>query len=204
VKFINIFKKRKLLLSYTLTFDSNNQLSIKIDKFAESISNHDYIRLWALYQVEMMVAFNYSQNIESVISISMIEKIVEKEFDDNTDCFERAKISENISYTEEPVTGLLNFTGDFYSKKQSRFLTADFLLNIDNKHAVYGGIGLLQYSINRCKENPDDLDLVYHTAKHLELLFKTGDNNDQQRIKTFPDTAYALAIRSSGDLRRVQ
>ncbi|OPY78566.1 MAG: hypothetical protein A4E64_00839 [Syntrophorhabdus sp. PtaU1.Bin058] len=190
--FIDILLRRRHLLSYRLVFDSNGRISVNVSPSTPSLPDHEYIRLWSYFYTESMRVLNYPENITALLSLATLEKIVDKPFDALTDCFDRAGLSDNLHYTEEAVPGDIVLTGDFYSKDMRRILAAQFPAGISDNFAVYGGVGLLQYSINRCRENSDDLRIVHNTVENLIFLFK-GKNDT---VNSFPDTAYALAAGS--------
>jgi hypothetical protein len=143
-----------------------------------------------------MHVLNYPENITALLSLATLEKIVNEPFDVQTDCFDRAGLSDNIQYTEEAIAGDIILTGDFYSKGLQRILAAQFPTGITDNYAIYGGVGLLQYSINRCDKNSDDLRVAHNAVENLMFLFKTGNN----AVNSFPDTAYALAAGSFNNL----
>lgn len=190
--FTDILLRRRHLLSYRLVFDSYGRISVGVSLSAPSLPDHEYIRLWSYFYTEAMRVLNYPENITTLLSLATLEKIVDKPFDALTDCFDRAGLSDNLHYTEEAVPGDIILTGDFYSKGLRRILAAQFPAGISDNFAVYGGLGLLQYSVNRYKENSDDLRIAHNTVENLMFLFKAKNN----AVNSFPDTAYALAAGS--------
>jgi len=196
--FMDILLRRRHLLSYKLVFDSNGRISVEVYPSTPSLPGHEYIRLWTYFYTETMRVLNYPENITTLLSLATLEKIVNEPFDVLTDCFDRAGLSDNVRYTEEAIAGDILLTGDFYSKGLRRILAAQFPAGITDNFAVYGGVGLLQYSINRCDKDSDGLRIAHNTVENLMFLFKAGNN----AIDSFPDTAYALAAGSFNGPRR--
>jgi hypothetical protein len=195
---IDILLRRRHLLSYRLVFDSDGRISVGVSPSTPPLPDHEYIRLWTYFYTETMRVLNYPENITTLLSLAILEKIADEPFDALTDCFDRAGLSDNLHYTEEAVPGDILLTGDFYSKGRRRILAAQFPAGISDNFAVYGGIGLLQYSINRFERNSDDLRVAHNAVENLMFLFKAGNN----AVNSFPDTAYALAAGSFNGPRR--
>ena len=133
--------------------------------------------------------------MDSLLASAIIEKIIAKPFSAKTDCFARAGLSEVVEYTEDPLVGFPDMTGRYYGKEQRRFLLIDLPLDVTAKHLIYGSVGLLQYSLNRCGHDQDGRVLTYQTAKNVLSLLSPDSGYDTTNLSQVPDAAYTLAKR---------
>lgn len=195
MKAVDTILKRTLLFSYKIVFDSPNRLSVTVQPFIPTVLTEDYGRLWAAYHMKVLESLSYPANVDSLLVSAIIEKIIAKPFLSRTDCFAGAGLSEVIEYTEDPLAGVLDMTGRYYAKEQRRLLLADLPVDITAKHLIYGSIGLLQYCLNRCGQNQDELAFTYQLATSVLSLLRPESGYDASNLAQVPDSAFSLAKR---------
>jgi hypothetical protein len=157
------------------------------------ILTEEYGRLWSVYHMKVLESLGYPINVDSLLASAIIEKITAKSFSSKTDCFARAGLSEVFEYTENQLVGFPDMRGRYYAKKQQRFLLADLPVDISAKHLIYGSVGLLQYGLNRCGQNQDELTLIHQLATSVLSLLSPDSGYDKSNLAQVPDTAYSLA-----------
>jgi len=192
----NAFRKKTHLLSCRIVFDSYNRLGVTVEAYEPSLSPHEYCRLWAHYHVKVLDRLGYPTNIDSHLAMAVIKKVTDREFSSDTDCFARAGLAEVVEYVEDPLAGFPDMTGRYYGKGQRRFFLIDLPLDVTAKHFIYGSVGLLQYCLNRCSSNQNDLALAYQLTRKVLFLVSPDSGYDAGSIAQIPDTAYSLAKRS--------
>lgn len=139
----------------------------------------------------------YPTNIDALLALAMLEKMTVEPFCRNTDCFERAGLAEVVEYAENQQSGLPVAALRYFARGQRRVLVCDLSPDIPAKHLVYASIGLLQYSLNRCGRNEQELLFLYRLAKNILFLLSPDSDYDAKDISLLPGTAYSLAKRAT-------
>jgi hypothetical protein len=196
IKILDTLRKRTQLLSFGIVFDSTNRLGVSVEAHEPSISPDELSRLWAAYHAKVLEALRYPTNVDALLASAIIEKITAKPFSFKTDCFARAGLSEVVQYTEDSLAGFIDITGRYYAKEQRRILLADLPGDITAKHLIYGSVGLLQYGLNRCGQDENELTLIFQLAKSILFLLSPDSGHDTSDLTQLPDTAYSLAKRA--------
>jgi len=171
-------------------------MSVTVQQVAPETFTDEYGRLWAGYHAKVLEALGYPTNVDALLASAIIEKITAKPFSFKTDCFARARLSEVVQYTEDSLAGFIDITGRYYAKEHRRFLLADLPVDITAKHLIYGSVGLLQYGLNRCGQDEEELTLIFQLAKSILFLLSPDSGHDTSDLTQLPDTAYSLAKRA--------
>lgn len=197
IKIIDTMLKRTLLLSCKVVFDSANRLGVSVEKHEPSVTPDEYGRLWAACHMKVLEGLGYPTNIDALLALAMIEKILSKPFGGKTDCFERAGLSEIVEYTESSPIGH-DITARYYAQKQRRLVIVEMRRDIPSKHLIYGSIGLLQFALNRCEGREEELTLLFKMAKTILYLLSSDSAYETDNLTQLHDTAYALVKQSHG------
>lgn len=194
-KIIDTLLQRTLLFSYSIVFDSTNSMSVAVRPHMPVTRTGEYGRLWAAYHVRVLESLGFPTNVDALLASAMIEKIVSKPFSEKIDCFQRAGLPGVVRYTEDSLAGYHHITGHYYRKGQKHFLLAELPVDITSKYLIYGSIGLLQYTLNRCGRNHQEILLVNELVENVLSFLRKDSGYDTSLLGQLPDTAYGLARR---------
>lgn len=195
--FFSLFSSKKCLMTYEIKMSLDNILSVTINPEIPGLTNHEYIRLWVLYQCKIMYNLGYPNNTTSNLLCNVLRQIIAIEFDHSTNCFERAKLSDVISFSNQCFNPKVSFTGEFYAKDSSdRFIKTNFPLNITEQQVLYSSIGLLQYVTNKCSKVQEDLDIIRKTIFFLLSGFDSGPTDIRTMTFLLPQKSYILALQT--------
>lgn len=198
MKVVDTILRRTLLLSYRVVFDSFNRLSVTVRQIGPGILTEEYGRLWAAYHMKVLETLVYPIGVDALLASAIIERITAKPFTSNADCFERADLSGVVEYTEDLLDGFPDMSGRHYAKGQRRFLMTDLPADVTAKHLIHGSAGLLQYGLNRCRQNENERTFLYEMAKSVLSLLSQDSGYDTGNLDLLPDAAYTMAKRRCG------
>lgn len=183
------------LFSYEINMNLDNTLCVKVNPLIPGLSNHEYLRLWAFYQCKVMYNLGYPNNSTANYLRIILQKIISRKFDINTDCFERVNLSDVISYSDQCMNPKISLTGEFYAKDSSnRLINTNFPLKITEQQVLYSSIGLLQYAINRCLKAQDELDIARKIIYFLLMGFDSGNTDLRSMTSLIPEKSYTYAL----------
>jgi len=189
-------RRRTQLLSCRIVFDSFNRLGVSVEVREPSISPDEYCRLWANYHVNVLDSLRYPTSVDALLASAVIKKVTDRRFSSGTDCFARAGLSEVVEYTEDSLVGFPDMIGRYYARGQRRFFIIDLPLDVTAKHLIYGSVGLLQFCLNRCRTDQNELDFAHKMARKILFLLAPDSGYDSSDLAQIPDAAYSLAKRS--------
>lgn len=189
---------KKELMSYEIVFNSDNNISVKVNVTTPHISNHEYIRMWAFYNSRIIYNLGYPHNETANQLIILLYRIILTRLEPNTNCFERAGLLNKIRYSEELTIPDLRFIGQFgYKNPATRIINMNFPIHIKEQQVIYSSIGLLQYVINVCSNNIEELNLLYKVIFFLLAGYSSDYRTDiRTMIHTLPELAFRQALNT--------
>ncbi|MGI5912389.1 MAG: hypothetical protein ACOX6E_07420 [Syntrophomonadaceae bacterium] len=196
MSFINFLSTKKLM-SYEINMCSD-LISVKVMEENPELSNHEYVRMWAFYHCKVMDNLGYPYNETANLLNRALYKIISKKFDKNIDCFERAGLSDQITYSDQFITPKVTFKGEYYSKaSKHRRIKTKFPLVITEQQVLHSSIGLLQFTINKCSNKKKELDMIYKVIFFLLVGYEADTRTVKKMLILRPETAYYNALETN-------
>ena len=198
--FLEVLTGKIKILSFEILIDSANNITVNITEEVPTVQLPDYIRLWAHYQSKIIYNLGFPRNVSANISLGAISKIVETQFDDNVDCFKRAQLNDVAQYTDKISAITKRYHGEFFGKgATTRFIKTHLPSDGTEQEIVYSAIALMQYCINKVKQDSEMLDIFYNTNLNMVAIYNAGHGGNLSDVTGIPYSAYMEAIGALGD-----
>jgi hypothetical protein len=186
---------RTKILRYQVAFGSNKTVGVNIEPCVPEILGPEYIHLWASYEAKIIFNLGFPNNLSAMMALGTISKVAEKKIGADTDCFERADLTDVIRFSNEIPKKEINFTGEFYAKGSlERLIKTHFPVQGTEQQVVYSGLALMQYAINMNMNDSETLDVLTKTAQNFVALYESGMGGSLQSVIQIPTLAYMQAI----------
>jgi len=181
---------RTTVLEYQVLFDKKDQVSVKTEPRTTPIES-EYCKLYFLYLAKIIFNFGGKSAMSSTIALGSLLKILNDGVKPNTNCFEAAKLSDVITYSEKAGDVVTELSGTFYAwRNGNRSIDTKFPLNVTEQQVVYGGLALLQFAINKNKKNKDNLRFIQRAGEMIVNMYNTFEGSNLNDIIGIPSSVF--------------
>ncbi|MGI5964198.1 MAG: hypothetical protein ACOX7N_10965 [Lawsonibacter sp.] len=193
----DFLSSNKRLMIYEINMNEENAVYVNVKKETAGLTDYEYLRLWAHYHCKIMYNLGYPKNETAEISCLLLNKIVAKPFDTVVDCFKLAELDDIMRYSKQPIKPIVSFTGEFFSKESSsRFIKTYFPYSITEQQVLYSSIGLLQYVLDICSNNQNNLDVAWKQIFFILVALYNPESIKSAAALTLgvPEIAFSKAL----------
>ena len=192
---LNALADRKKVLTYEIIFGAKSDVGVRVQPLVPVVPGPDYIRLWVSYQAKIIYSLGFPKNNSAIICVGSVAKVVERDLDPGTDCFQRANFADVMRFAPQPPATGVKFTGEFYAKGSlERTIQTHFPLRASEQQVVYSGLALMQYAISMNQLDSEALRVLTATARYLVDLYQSGMGEGVASVVQIPTLAYMRAI----------
>lgn len=185
---------RATIAKYEIIFDDEDRIIVKIIPETPPIKQ-EYIRLFGLFISKVIYNFGGSQSQATEALITYLQSSLINGISPTLNCFKAADIEDVVKYSSSlPKNIITKISGDFFSwKNGSRTITTKVPLNITEQQTVFGALALLQFAINKNKDNLDNLKILETMLDIMLDTFINGGGSNMNEISQIPDYAFLKA-----------
>lgn len=194
--FLDALAGRKKVLTYEIVFGGSNEVGVTVRPLVPVVPEVDYVRLWACYEAKIIYNLGYPDNISAQMALGSVAKVVQRDVDATTDCFQRAGVDDVMKFAPQaPRAGGVKFTGEFYAKGAlERMIQTHFPRELTEQQVVYSGLALMQYAVWMNRGDAESLEVLTKTARHFVALYESGMGAGAAAAFQIPTLAYMKAI----------
>lgn len=186
---------RKKILTYELAFGDAGEVGVRVTPQLAEVPRPEDIRLWAFYQAKIIYNLGYPDSVSATIALGSVAKVVQFDIQPDTDCFERANLSDVARFVHGLPLGGVRFTGEFYAKGAiERVIQTHFPLRATEQQVVYSGLALLQHAVSVNRADPESLAVLTRTGRNFLSLYESGFARGITALVEVPTLAYLQAI----------
>jgi len=191
----DLFTNKTRLFYFEILFSPWN-ISARVKKLSK-ISNDEYVRLWAFYEAKIIYNLGGFPNSDSsVLALDTIRQVINQDFNTSPNCFKQegdiVQRDYSSSILPDDITHI--FKGEFFSRdSDGRFITTHFPLKIIDLDIINSGLALMQYVIDKIKDDKKTLNIFKNTAIYFFGLYHSGMGNKISDTIQIPQMAYLKA-----------
>jgi len=195
MRFIDKFGSWKVFFCFELTLGEKNEVAVRVAKRQPFAEEAELLGLWAFTTCRILYEIWQVNPPRAFLALDFLARIVRHRLDPATRCFEQAELP-HIHYVESARNPIESVIGEYLARGESgrriRLLAPlGFDRDVPSVLVMTTGVALLQYVVDKVKEEPEWLRPLSDVARFLVTKFGIEEWAGEASREKLPRAALA-------------